>query len=105
MVDDKNKMNYTKFWNPIFDAILSNHFKESEIMTLLCIARFTLGFNRPYANLSISFIANSIGHSTSAIKKSLKNLEKRQIIKNHKSPGGKVNQWGINTKVSEWQYF
>ena len=93
---------FTQLNNHIFDKIRKTRFTECEIQTLLCIIRYTYGFQRPFYNMSFTFIAEDINHTTRAVKYALKELEKRNIILNYKKPGGKINQWGINVKISMW---
>ena len=102
METNEKKLYFTPINNHILEKMLKTRFTECELMILLCIFRHTAGWQRPYYNMSYSFIAEDIKHTTRAVRYALKNLEKRNIIVNYKKPGGKVNIWGINASISMW---
>ena len=105
METNKEKLtNFTPINNNILKQILLTRLSECELKTLLLIFRKTAGNQQKiYCNLSYSYIKKCIPFSERAIIYAIRNLEKRHIIVNYKKPGGKINQWAINSKLSMWQ--
>ena len=103
MTDEKREIPYIKIIHPIFDEIRKARyltFCEKDI--LWCIVAYTIGFNRPFYNMSYSYIAKDIGYSERIVKKGLSVLETRNMIINHKNPNSKINRWGINPNITSW---
>ena len=83
----------SKFLLNIIDARLT----ATETRLLLCIAFYTFGINSEFCPLSYGFLSQAANIDESDTKKLIRNLEKRQIIKNYKIPGNKnKNLWGID---------
>ena len=103
MTDEKREIPYIKIIHPIFDEIRkARYLTLCEKDILWCIVAYTIGFKRISHNLSYSYIAKDIGFSERFVIKGIKELERRNIILKYKKPGSKINRWGINTNISNW---
>ena len=69
---------------------------------LLYIIRRTYGFNRTYAELSISEIADGIGTSKDNISRTLKKLRKINVIDHRPNKGVTPQTVAINKNYDEW---
>lgn len=69
---------------------------------LLYIIRRTYGFNRTYAELSISELAEGIGTSKDNISRTLKKLRKAKIIDHRPNKGVTPQTVSINKNYDEW---
>ena len=91
----------SKFLLNIIDARLT----ATETRLLLCIAFYTFGINSEFCPLSYGFLSQAANIYESDTKKLIRNLEKRQIIKNYKIPGNKnKNLWGIDKSFYLFEY-
>lgn len=69
---------------------------------LLYIIRRTYGFNKTYAELSISELAEGIGTSKDNISRTLKKLRKAKIIDHRPNKGVTPQTVSINKNYDEW---
>ena len=94
---------FTPINHNILNKILKTRLSECQLKILLLIFRKTAGDQQKlYCNLSYSYIEKYIPFSRRAIIYAVQDLERRNIIINYKEPGGKINKFGVNGKISMW---
>jgi len=91
---------FTRFPNDLYQHITEAKITTREYKVMLTIIRFTHGFNRQSARLSLRFIAGNTGLDYSNAGKALKSLQKKNIIITEK---GSVNSYSVNSDFSLWQ--
>ncbi len=94
---------FFKINNDLFDKILSTSLNKLELLTLLCVIRFTLGYNRTQHELSLRYISKNTGIAFQHISKAIKVLNAMNIIS---VQGSESNSQGrviiLNTEVHKW---
>ena len=93
---------YTKIANELLEAICRLNVSGNEMRILLYIIRRTYGFNKTYAELSISELAEGIGTSKDNISRTLKKLRKAKIIDHRPNKGVTPQTVSINKNYDEW---
>ena len=81
------KKGFTRIPNDILEALCALNASGSEMRILLYIIRRTYGFNRDFAEISLSEISSAVGMDTAAISKVLKKLEGRKLIERRPAKG------------------
>ncbi len=73
---------YTRIAHEILEQVYQGKFKftKGQYAIILCIWRYTYGFQRVEHELSAGFIAEAIGLDKSKVKKELSNLIERKIV-------------------------
>lgn len=71
---------FTKIANDLFNEILKRDFSKRQLKVILAIIRFTYGFNRKEAELSVRFLEDKTGIKFNKISSILKQLQKMQVI-------------------------
>lgn len=71
---------YTRINNALLNALCKTPLSGQELRVLLFIIRYTLGFNRDTAELSITYIANGTEISTRNVRRILTHLEELGFI-------------------------
>ncbi|MBQ1518806.1 MAG: replication protein [Ruminococcus sp.] len=79
--------NFTRIPNDILDGLCRLELSGSEMRIMLCIIRMTYGYNREFAELPLTVIAESVGVRTEHASRSLTKLEKMGIICRHAAKG------------------
>ena len=102
MANPQLKNGYTKIANELLEAICRLNISGNEMRILLYIIRRTYGFNRTYAELSISEIADGIGTSKDNISRTLKKLRKINVIDHRPNKGVTPQTVAINKNYDEW---
>lgn len=102
MADPQIKNGYTRIANELLEAICRLNISGNEMRILLFIIRRTYGFNRSYAELSISELAEGIGASKDNISRTLKKLRNAKIIDHRPNKGTTPQTVSINKNYEEW---
>ena len=71
---------FTRLDNDLLSALVKCGLSAPELEIVLLILRYTTGFQRDHAALSISFLARATGRHRNCIQRGLKALESRGII-------------------------
>ena len=72
-VDVQLENGYTKIANELLVAIYGTNFNATQLKIILCVIRYTYGFNRKSHELSIGFISKATGISKRYISEELNN--------------------------------
>lgn len=72
-------MNYTNIPNGLLETLFSSDLNASELKVILFIIRYTYGFHREFARLTVTFIANGTGLSIPTVKRALAILKKNNL--------------------------
>lgn len=95
---------FTKLDNNILEEIQKYKFNLNELKIVMCIWRFTYGFNREDHAISLSFFENHTGLSRGRINKSLKDLlSNKVILKTDEGNASKSNSYSFNKDFEEWK--
>ena len=93
---------YTRIANELLEAVCRLNISGSEMRILLYIIRRTYGFNRTYAEISLSDIVCALGVSRDKISKSLRKLREANIIEHHPNRGVKPQTISIVKDYEKW---
>ena len=94
---------YTKIANELFEAIYGARFTITQLQIVLCIVRYTYGFNRKTWKLSSGFIATAIGRKPRNVQKDKNSLIEANILIYEKSSSTSCRKLGINKKYNTWK--
>jgi phage replication O-like protein O len=95
---------FTKLDNDILEEIQKYKFNLNELKIIMCIWRFTYGFNREDHAISLSFFENHTGLSRGRLNKSLKDLlSNKVILKTDEGNASKSNSYSFNKNFEEWK--
>lgn len=81
MANPQLENGYTRIANELMDAIGQLDLNGTEYKVLLCVMRYTYGFQRKSHKLSASFISEWGNCSLRAVKEALKHLKELNVIK------------------------
>ena len=81
MADVQTEKGFTKIANELFDKIIQTDFNKRELKVILLIIRYTYGFSRKQAPLSVRFISQATGVPFTHITPVIKKLAANNIIK------------------------
>lgn len=81
MADVQTEKGFTKIANELFDKIIQADFNKRELKVILLIIRYTYGFSRKQAPLSVRFISQATGINSRHVSPLIIKLAKRNIIK------------------------
>ena len=94
---------YTRISNQIIEAIGSMDLNAAEYKVLLCVFRYTYGFNRKSHTLSASFIARWGNCSIRTVKRALMRLEELKVIEILNSGcRGVTSEIALNKDFDTW---
>ena len=102
MANPQMEKGYTRIANELLEAICRLDISGNEMRILLYIIRRTYGFNKSYAEISISEIANGICTSRDNISRTLKKLRSANIIDHRPNKGITPQTISINKNYDEW---
>ncbi len=95
---------FTKVDNEILEEIQKHKFNLNELKVVMCIWRFTYGFNREDHAMSLSFFENHTGLSRGRVNKSLKDLlSNKVVLKTDEGNASKSNSYSFNKNFEEWK--
>jgi|GEM_PF-2223340 len=92
---------FTKIPNTLLDALCGIRIPGECRQVLDAIVRFTLGWNRQEAELSLNKLSEVTGIKHSSVVRCIKKLESMNIISTNRS--GRVSAYGINLDVTQWR--
>ena len=73
--------NFTKVPNAILEALIRHRFTGAQYTVLLYVIRKTRGWGKTSDKISVSMIARESGYSRREIINSVRDLEKKKVIK------------------------
>jgi phage replication O-like protein O len=102
-VDVQLENGYTKIANELLVAIYGTNFNATQLKIILCVIRYTYGFNRKSHELSIGFISKATGVSKRYISEELNNLIKSNVLVTVKEySASKCRVLKLNKDYSKW---
>ena len=94
---------FTAIAHEILEAIQHFKFTLNELKIILCVFRYTYGFNRKTHSMSLSFFEKHTGLSRSRINKALKNLVDNNVLIITKKGDVKTpNEYMFNKDYDSW---
>lgn len=94
---------YSKIANEMLEIIYGTSFNATQLKIILCVIRYTWGFNRKTHNFSISFLSNATGVSRRYISDELKKLIDTKVfivIREHTSITSRILK--LNKDYVQW---
>jgi phage replication O-like protein O len=91
---------YTRIANELLEAILKQHFTQSEMSVLLAVIRKTYGYNKKEDDISASQIGKLIGTARENVTRTLNGLAAKNVINKRLGVSGSVI--GIQKDYSQW---
>lgn len=94
---------YTRIANELMEQIAKAKFNGSQFRILLTVLRYTYGYNRKSAELSISYIAEHTGLPARHVRKEVDRLIQGKVLIEHKEPTKTSSrEMGLNKNYQEW---
>ncbi|MBD7966252.1 replication protein [Fictibacillus norfolkensis] len=103
MADVQPENGFTKIANEILEEMQKYKFNLNEVKVIMCLWRFTYGFQRKKHNMSLSFIENHTGLTRTRVNNSLKNMIKNNVVMAEKGAANKGNLYSFNKNYDEWK--
>ncbi|WP_342505895.1 replication protein [Sporosarcina sp. FSL K6-2383] len=103
MASPQKENGFTGIANEILEAVQKYKFSLNEMKIIMCVWRFTYGFNRKSHAMSLSFLENHTGLSRSRINASLKKLIEDNVLKKVEYGDAKrTNSYKFNKHYNTW---
>lgn len=103
-VDPQRENGYTGVANEILEAIQQYKFTLNELKIVMCVWRFTYGFQRKSHAMSLSFFENHTGLSRSKINEALKRLIEYEVVeRTEKGSANKTSSYSFNKYYDTWK--
>lgn len=103
MASPQKENGFTPIAHEILEAIQQFKFTLNELKIILCVLRYTYGFNRKSHSMSLSFFENHTGLSRSRINKAIKNLVNNNVlIITKKGDAKNPNTYMFNKDYDAW---
>ena len=80
MASPQTENGFTKIANEILEEIIKTDFSKRELKIIFAVVRFTYGFNRKEAELSIRYLSTYTGINFQHINKTLTDLQHKNVI-------------------------
>lgn len=94
---------FTRISNEILDHIIKFSFNGTQMRIVMTIWRYTYGFNRKSAELSINFLSKATEISDRNLRKELDRLLESKVIIEYKKPTKtKPREIGFNKDYDQW---
>jgi phage replication protein O, N-terminal domain len=93
---------YTKIANELLEAITKTKLSSLQLRILLLILRYTYGFGRKEADLSLSFISEALEAKPNNISRELSFLKSIGIVYVEPARGVKPQKISINKNYESW---
>lgn len=104
MASPQRENGFTPIAHEILEAMQMYKFTLNETKVIMCVWRFTYGFNRKSHELSLTFFMNHTGLSRTRINDSLKNLiECDVLLKTQQGSAKQTNSYSFNKNYEEWK--
>lgn len=95
---------FTRIANELLEVIQQYKFSLNELKIILCVFRFTYGFNRKEHEMSLTFFMNHTGLNRSRVNSSLKSLiENNVLIVTKKGNAKTSNTYMFNKNYNTWK--
>jgi len=94
---------YTRIANELYDHIGAAKFTATQLKVILCIMRYTYGFNRKSHRMTASFVAKWAGCSLSMVKKELIYLTSANVISIISRGNREGNILAMNKDFESWK--
>lgn len=105
MADVQLENGYTRIANELLEAVLKTSFIATHLKIILACWRYTYGFGRKEAELSLSFLSNATGMSKRYISEGLNELISSNVLKVVKeSTFNSSRIIAFNKNYEEWRY-
>lgn len=103
MASPQKENGFTPIAHEVLEAIQQFKFTLNELKIILCVLRYTYGFNRKSHSMSLSFFENHTGLSRSRINKAIKNLVNNNVLIITKKGDAKTpNTYMFNKDYDAW---
>lgn len=102
MANPQIERGYVRIANELLEAICRLNISGNEMRILLYIIRRTYGFNRSYAEISLSEFSTATGIRNVHVSRALKRLSELNIIERHSSKKTIPQTVSINKNYEEW---
>lgn len=105
MADVQLENGYTRIANELLEAVYRTPFIAAHLKIILVCWRYTYGFGRKQAEISVSFISKATGISRRYVSDALTELIESNIIKVTQEPTySKSRIIAFNKNYKEWEY-
>ena len=88
--------NFTKVPNAILEALIRHRFTGAQYTVLLYVIRKTRGWGKTSDKISVSMIARESGYSRREIINSVRDLEKKKVIKAKRDRDSMMSEMSVN---------
>ena len=102
MANPQMEKGYTRIANELLEAICRLDISGNEMRILLYIIRKTYGFNRTYAEISLSDISEALGIKKGNVSRGIKKLREANIVDHRPNKGTTPQTVSINKNYDEW---
>jgi phage replication O-like protein O len=100
---DAQPEQYTKIPNIILEKVMESKFNGTQFKLIMAVCRFTYGFQRNDAELSLSFLSQATGIDVRNIRRELDGLIQQNIIIEYsKQRGTRARFLGVNDHTEQW---
>ncbi|MGG3803132.1 replication protein [Metabacillus fastidiosus] len=104
MASPQKENGYTPIANEILEAIQQHKFNLNEMKIIMCVWRFTYGFNRKQHSMSLTFFENHTGLGRKRLNESLKKLVESDVLKKEEQGHAKAsNTYSFNKDYEDWK--
>ncbi|WP_172369606.1 replication protein [Sporosarcina jiandibaonis] len=104
MASPQTENGFTRIANEILEAVQMYKFTLNELKIVLCIWRYTYGFQRKSHQLSLTFIMNHTGLGRTRINDSIKRLIESNVIKKmEQGRANSTNSYMFNKHYNSWK--
>ncbi len=94
---------YTRIANELMDIIAQTKFNGSQFRIIMAVVRYTYGFNRKSAEMSVSYLAKATGLPERHVRKEVDRLLLGNILIEYKEPTKTSSrELGLNKNHLEW---
>ncbi|MBE7015925.1 MAG: hypothetical protein E7417_03795 [Ruminococcaceae bacterium] len=94
---------FTKVPNHLLNTVMKCQFSGVELKLILAIWRYTNGFSRDSAELSLNFLAGEIGSCARVVSRQMKRLIDMNVVQVRYVNQKGVRSYAINDNVESWQ--
>ena len=104
MSSPQTENGFTRIANEILESVQRYKFTLNEMKIVMCVWRYTYGFQRKSHQLSLTFLMNHTGLGRTRINDSLKKLvESNVIVKIEQGGANATNSYMFNKNYNSWK--
>lgn len=104
MTSPQTENGFTRIANEILEAVQMYKFTLNELKIVMCVWRYTYGFQRKSHQLSLTFLMNHTGLGRTRINDSLKRLIELNVIeKLEQGRANSTNSYAFNKRYDSWK--